>query len=869
YTGSSVTNYDYQDNVYIISNIRPVSPPTAPTGLTASSSGAGISLSWSASTEGNTLGYNVYRSSSSGGAYTLLNATPITQNSFVDAFAPVGQVSFYRVTAVNVHGTESAPATVSATRTADTVPPATPRNLTASGTPSGISLNWDDNTEPDLAGYNIYRATSSGGPFTRLNTSGLRGLSDFIDTTAPVGATSFYRVSAVDGSGNESSFATVSAFRPVSGNTPASATNVSATPLGVNSVRIDWTDNSGNELGFRIERRLQSSQSWTTVGQANINATSFTDETVSGGTAYAYRVIAFNSFGDAPASNEATVATPSNGPAAPVNLVATAQGKSVIQLAWTDNSDNESGFRVERKTGASGTWTTIATVGANTTTYSAGGLLEGTTYFFRVIAFNNQGESLASNEAGATTTSQFTSVDIGNALPPGSTQTVTNDRDYNLHAGGADIWGNSDSFRFAYKQLTGDFDVVVLITGVTNTHPTAQAGLMARASLSSSAMNVMQRTDASNRFRFAYRASTGGTTTATGSLTHPTGQGWLRLTRVGNTFTGYSSTDGVNWTQTGTVSLDMGATLFVGLAASSKNASMLNTVQYRNYNDGTQPAPTVPAAPGNLTADAATPGRVTLTWTDNSDNESGFLVQRRQGSGEFDSGVTVAADGTTFVDTSVQPSTTYTYRVTAFNAAGSSTPVEVTVTTPAPPVQDGSTSTNIGGSFPGSTIVVTANRDYDVSGAGVDIFGTADSFRFVHFSRTGDFDMRVRIDELTGPAGQVPQAGLMARDTLNANSRHVNIRFDGASSVMMKWRTSTGGTTSLSTKINNITAPVWLRLTRSGNVFTGFYSLDGTNWVQVGTVTFSMPTTVFAGMTALSKTTSETATARFREFAFA
>jgi hypothetical protein len=86
---------------------------------------------------------------------------------------------------------------------------------------------------------------------------------------------------------------------------------------------------------------------------------------------------------------------------------------------------------------------------------------------------------------------------------------------------------------------------------------------------------------------------------------------------------------------------------------------------------------------------------------------------------------------------------------------------------------------------------------------------------------------------------------------------------------MLKWRTSTGGTTSFSSRISGLIGPVHLRLTRVGNMFTGFYSTDGSTWVQVGTVTFSLPTTVFAGMTALSKSNTETATIKFRDFVFA
>jgi hypothetical protein len=64
-----------------------------------------------------------------------------------------------------------------------------------------------------------------------------------------------------------------------------------------------------------------------------------------------------------------------------------------LQLAWTDNADNEDGFRIERKMGTTGTYTQIATVGANVTSYTDTNLSEGATYCYRLAAFNSAGSS--------------------------------------------------------------------------------------------------------------------------------------------------------------------------------------------------------------------------------------------------------------------------------------------------------------------------------------------------------------------------------------------------------------------------------------------------------------------------------------------
>lgn len=73
-----------------------------------------------------------------------------------------------------------------------------------------------------------------------------------------------------------------------------------------------------------------------------------------------------------------------------------------VNLSWKDNSSNETGFRIERKTGPDGAYAEIATVAAGITTYQNPGLVKGTTYFYRVRAYNVAGNSGYSNEASVT-----------------------------------------------------------------------------------------------------------------------------------------------------------------------------------------------------------------------------------------------------------------------------------------------------------------------------------------------------------------------------------------------------------------------------------------------------------------------------------
>lgn len=105
-----------------------------------------------------------------------------------------------------------------------------------------------------------------------------------------------------------------------------------------------------------------------------------------------------------------TIAKSFVSPTVPSGLNAAAVSSNQIDLSWIDSSNNESGFKIERKIGAGGIYSQIADVGANIGTYSDMGLNAGTTYYYRVRGYNSFGDSAYSNEAGATTLTQPTAI---------------------------------------------------------------------------------------------------------------------------------------------------------------------------------------------------------------------------------------------------------------------------------------------------------------------------------------------------------------------------------------------------------------------------------------------------------------------------
>ena len=190
---------------------------------------------------------------------------------------------------------------------------------------------------------------------------------------------------------------------------PSAPTGLTATATSASAVNLTWSDTAQDETGFEVQRCTGSScgdLDFSTVATVAANATAYSDSGLAASTSYGYRVRARNgtlSSAWSTPSYAVTTAAPTP-PAAPTGLTATATSSTAINLGWSDNSTVETGFAVERCSGAgcSG-FSQVATVSAGVTTYSDAELTPGTSYSYRVRAFNAAGSSGYSNTAGATT----------------------------------------------------------------------------------------------------------------------------------------------------------------------------------------------------------------------------------------------------------------------------------------------------------------------------------------------------------------------------------------------------------------------------------------------------------------------------------
>lgn len=273
------------------------------------------------------------------------------------------------------------------------VPPIAPSNLTATAlSTSEIRLNWEYGPTYEQ-GFKVERRTESGS-FAEIATA--PPLSDsHTDTERASGTTYFYRIRAFNQHGDSAYSNEASAkTQGTAGTGPQGPSGLGSGTVSASQVTITWTDNSGNETGFRIERKTGTA-AFAQIATVPANVTTYADTSVASFTTYTYRVTAFGEGGNALPSNWATVTTPSAqgaGPSPPCCLQAltgtTNSGGAFVSLTWADLSSDETGFRVERRIAGSSTWSLLGTLPAGSTSFGDTIVSLGWTYQYRVGAVN-------------------------------------------------------------------------------------------------------------------------------------------------------------------------------------------------------------------------------------------------------------------------------------------------------------------------------------------------------------------------------------------------------------------------------------------------------------------------------------------------
>lgn len=155
-----------------------------------------------------------------------------------------------------------------------------------------------------------------------------------------------------------------------------------------------------------------------------------------------------------------------------------------------------------------------------------------------------------------------------------------------------------------------------------------------------------------------------------------------------------------------------------------------------------------------------------------------------------------------------------------------------------------------------------SNGTFTVKGGGANIAGTSDAFNYVNQFKSGNFTLTAKVNTLDNTNAWA-KAGVMARASNAANAAFVAVVVTPSNGVNLLWRSSTGATVA-STQVTGIKVPVWVRLVESSGQAKGYYSTNGTSWIQIGTAhALSLTTASTIGLCVTARDNTKIATATF------
>ena len=394
------------------------SVPGAPTGLTATASGAtAIDLSWSApgSTGGSAItGYKIEVSPNGTSGWTDQVAnTNSTATTYAHTGLAAGDTRHYRVSAINTNGAGTASNVDSATTDASV--PGAPTGLTA--TASGatqIDLSWSapgSTGGSAITGYKIEVSPNGTSGWTDQVANTNSTATTYAHTGLAAGDTRHYRVSAINTNGAGTASNVDSATTDAS--VPGAPTGLTATASGATQIDLSWSapgSTGGSAItGYKIEVSPNGTSGWTDqVANTNSTATTYAHTGLAAGDTRHYRVSAINTNGAGTASNVDSATTDASVPGAPTGLTATASGATQIDLSWSAPGSTGgsaiTGYKIEVSPNGTSGWTDqVADTNSTATTYAHTGLAAGDTRHYRVSAINTNGAGTASNVDSATT----------------------------------------------------------------------------------------------------------------------------------------------------------------------------------------------------------------------------------------------------------------------------------------------------------------------------------------------------------------------------------------------------------------------------------------------------------------------------------
>lgn len=639
-------------------------PPAAPTGLTAEPRDRSGLLTWNPNTEPDFNSYFIYFSETQGGPYEEIDNDDTT--SWLVGGLVNGQ-TYYFVIAAEDSSTLMSPYSneVSATPI-DNQPPPIPQNVTAQRGEGSVQLFWSPVSDPGLAYYTVYRSTTSGGPYTAVD---VPEDPEYLDSGLTNDVTYYYVITATDTASNESGYSAEASATPTSDLPPGAPTGLTAT-AGNGVVHLDWNDNPESDINeYKIYRGTTFGGPYTEIDADVVS--NFDDSSVVNGTRYYYVVTAVdNANQESGYSNQATT-VPTDGipPAAPQNLAAYIFDGGGVFLDWDDNTDSDfNSYGIYYATTQGGPYQEVDN--DDPSEFPIYGLTIGTTYYFVVTAFDDEGnESAFSNEVSA--------IPAGEPPPlaPRNLTATAQDNQVTLN-----WWENFDSYEFytLYRATTagGPYTQLALPAGNSFVDTTATGGT-----------TYYYVVTATNEFSDESPYSNEASATPTQPVPPPSnvsavsattyvrlywdwvndprvdGFGIYRSTTSGGPYAQAGAVQDTQWTDTNVIA---GTTYYYVVVTIYNHQS---ESAYSVEVSGTPGDFIPPAAPTNLVG-TPTDGGANLSWDANSEFDfSEYVIYRGTTSGgpytELD-----RDDATAWADGGLTNGTTYYYVITAVDTSG-------------------------------------------------------------------------------------------------------------------------------------------------------------------------------------------------------